>query len=66
MGLKCVAAPIRDDEGVMVAGLSVSAPTERHDPDWVAQVRQTADRISVALGHFDDPAQRLPDTAGKR
>ena len=66
MGLKCVAAPIRDDEGVMVAGLSVSAPTERHDPDWVAQVRQTADRISAALGHFDDPAQRLPDTAGKR
>ncbi len=56
MGLKCVAAPIRDDEGQMVAGLSVSAPTERHDPDWVAQVRRTADAISQALGFEAKPA----------
>ena len=50
-GLKCVAAPIRDDEGRLVAGLSVSAPVERHNPDWVDAVRTTADEISHALGY---------------
>lgn len=50
-GLRCIAAPIRDDSGAMVGGLSVSAPAERHDPAWVAPVKQTADRISAALGY---------------
>lgn len=51
LGLKCVAAPIRDDEDRMVAGLSVSAPVDRHRPDWVTLVKATADDISHALGH---------------
>ncbi len=51
IGLKCVAAPIFDDEGKIVAALSVSAPAERHDPDWVTQIRKTADEISHALGY---------------
>lgn len=51
LGLKCVAAPIRDDEGNVVGGLSVSAPADRHDPDWVTLVKQTADDISHALGY---------------
>jgi len=51
MGLRCIAAPIRNDEGVIVAGLSVSAPTDRHNPDWVAQIKATADEISLALGY---------------
>jgi len=51
LGLKCVAAPIRDDEGMVVAGISVSAPADRHDPDWVIAVKQTADEISLALGY---------------
>ncbi|HEX8964415.1 MAG TPA: IclR family transcriptional regulator, partial [Rhodocyclaceae bacterium] len=32
-GLRCIAAPVRDDTGELVAGLSVSAPAERHNPD---------------------------------
>lgn len=51
LGLKCVAAPIRDDEAGLVAGLSVSAPADRHDPEWVSLVKQTADDISHALGY---------------
>ncbi len=51
MGLRCVAAPIRDDEGKLVAGLSVSAPTERHKPEWRELIRSTAKDISSALGH---------------
>ncbi|WP_026686309.1 IclR family transcriptional regulator [Azovibrio restrictus] len=52
VGLKCVAAPIRDDEGGMVAGLSVSAPTERHQDNWPTLVKETADAISHALGYL--------------
>lgn len=51
LGLKCIAAPIRDDESHLVAGLSVSAPADRHDPEWVALVKRTADDISLALGY---------------
>lgn len=49
-GLRCIAAPIRDDSGELVAGLSVSAPAERHSPDWAAMVKQTAEAISLAIG----------------
>ena len=51
VGLKCVAAPIHDDEGRLVAGLSVSAPVDRHKPEWVSQVKTTAEEISHALGY---------------
>lgn len=51
LGLKCVAAPIYDDEGRLVAGLSVSAPVDRHRPDWVTLVKTTADQISHAIGY---------------
>lgn len=51
IGLKCVAAPIHDDEGMVVAALSVSAPSDRHDPNWVDLLRQTADAVSRALGY---------------
>jgi DNA-binding IclR family transcriptional regulator len=51
LGLKCVAAPIHDDEGRLVAGLSVSAPVDRHRPDWVTLVKATANQISHAIGY---------------
>ena len=51
IGLKCVAAPIHDDEGHVVAALSVSAPADRHDPNWVSELRRTADAVSHAIGY---------------
>jgi DNA-binding IclR family transcriptional regulator len=42
---------VRDDSGELVAGLSVSAPVERHSPEWAAMVRETADAISLAIGY---------------
>ena len=51
IGLKCVAAPIHDEEGHVVAALSVSAPADRHDPAWAAQVRQADDDVPRAAGH---------------
>lgn len=50
-GLRCIAAPVRDDSGELIAGLSVSAPAERYNPDWVPLIKHAADDISRALGH---------------
>ena len=50
-GVSCVGAGIYDDDGHLIAGLSVSAPSERFDKAWAAQVKQTAERISRAIGH---------------
>lgn len=57
-GLRCIAAPIRDDSGELVAGLSVSAPAERHNPEWAAIVRGAADEISTAIGYARAPLRQ--------
>jgi DNA-binding IclR family transcriptional regulator len=57
IGLRCIASPIRDDEGLIIAGLSISAPTDRHTPDWIAHLRETTEEISRALG-FKRPAAK--------
>jgi DNA-binding IclR family transcriptional regulator len=51
-GLRCVAAPVRDDIGEVVAGLSVSAPAERYNPEWASLLRTTAESVSTAIGHI--------------
>ncbi len=56
IGLRCIAAPVLDDEGQIAAGLSVSAPSDRLDPDWVKSIKATARGISLALGYR--PPQR--------
>jgi len=50
-GVCCVGAGIHNDEGQIVAGLSVSAPTERFRKTWAEAVRQAAERISRAMGY---------------
>ncbi len=50
-GVRCIAAGIRDDSGALVAGLSLSTPSERFNPDWAPLVRDTANEISRALGY---------------
>jgi DNA-binding IclR family transcriptional regulator len=50
VGLRCVAAPIYDDEGRVLAGLSVSAPSDRHSPQWAQRVRRAAREVSQAVG----------------
>lgn len=51
LGVRCMAAAIHDDQGRLVAGLSISAPAERLDEAWMERVRTTAREISAALGH---------------
>ena len=49
-GVSCIGAGIYDDEGRLVAGLSVSAPSDRLNRAWAATVKETADQISRAIG----------------
>ena len=49
-GVSCIAAGIRDDEGRLVAGLSVSAPSDRLNRAWASTVKETAEQISQAIG----------------
>jgi DNA-binding IclR family transcriptional regulator len=51
-GVRCIAAGIRDDNGELVAGLSLSTPSERFNPDWAPLVRNTAAEISRTLGYL--------------
>ncbi len=50
-GVSCIGAGIYNDEGRVVAGLSVSAPSDRLDKAWAGRVRQTAENISRAIGY---------------
>jgi DNA-binding IclR family transcriptional regulator len=44
-----------DARGV-VAGLSISAPADRHKPGWAEALQVTAARIGTALGYSGDIA----------
>lgn len=55
LGLKCVAAPIRDATGRVVAAVSISGPKFRFEDGelekFVSLVLRTSERISTALRH---------------
>lgn len=51
LGVRCMAAGILDDQGKLVAGLSISAPADRLEEAWLERLQDTAARISAALGH---------------
>jgi len=51
LGVRCMAAGIFDDQGKLLAGLSVSAPTDRLEESWLERVKATAAQISSALGY---------------
>ncbi|EJN05751.1 transcriptional regulator [Herbaspirillum sp. YR522] len=50
LGVRCMAAGICDDSGKLVAGLSISAPADRLQEEWVDDLVTTAHQISSALG----------------
>jgi IclR family transcriptional regulator, carbohydrate utilization repressor len=51
LGVRCIAAGVFDDQGKLVAGLSISAPSDRLEEGWAERVRATAAQISQALGY---------------
>ncbi len=56
LGVRCIAAGIYDDQGKLLAGLSISAPADRLDEEWLPKLQATARQISAALGHKSESA----------
>lgn len=50
LGVRCMAAGIYDDQGTLVAGLSISAPAGRLEDEWLPKLQATAQEISTTLG----------------
>ena len=59
-GLRCIAAPIYDRFGIVIAGLSISFPTIRFDESrltfYVGLLHQAGKNISSQLGYQDYPS----------
>lgn len=51
LGVRCMAAGIFDDQGKLVAGLSISAPASRLDEAWLPKLMAAAAEISTHLGY---------------
>ena len=58
LGVRCIAAGIRDDAGKLIAGLSLTAPADRLQDAWVNDLKATATEISAALGNRSELARR--------
>ena len=51
LGVACIGAPIRDADGKLVAGLSISAPADRHKTGWAEALQKAASQTGAALGY---------------
>ncbi|QKJ87375.1 Transcriptional regulator [Paramixta manurensis] len=58
-GLRCIAVPVFDRFGVVIAGLSISFPTirfsEARKNDYVAMLHRAAKQLSAQMGFHDYP-----------
>jgi DNA-binding IclR family transcriptional regulator len=62
--VRCVATPIFDINGKVIAGLSISGPADRMEPleqqlDLIQKAKQTASNISLKLGY--SPKVNIPN-----
>ena len=55
LGVRCMASGIYDDQGHLVAGLSISAPADRLDETWLPKLQLTTQEISRSLGFKGKP-----------
>lgn len=60
LGRACIAGPIRDGRGVVVAALSISGPLsvfrwDERQEELIATIVETTDRVSVRLGYITAP-----------
>jgi len=51
LGVRCMAAGVRDDAGRLIAGLSISAPADRLSDEWLDDLIATTTDISSVLGY---------------
>ena len=58
LGVRCMAAGIRDDGGRLIAGLSISAPADRLQEEWLDDLVNTANQISAVLGYAPQEGEK--------
>jgi DNA-binding IclR family transcriptional regulator len=68
-GIRCVAAPIRNDQGSVIAAISISGPTVRMTEKRIhnelkTRVMKTATEISKKLGYKTGPLRKGGDYQG--
>ncbi|WP_333825323.1 HTH-type transcriptional regulator BhcR [Pinisolibacter sp.] len=65
-GMRCIAAPIFDENGEAIAGLSISGPSGRLESERIERlgpvVRRAADAVTRAIGGRPPGAQSAPVT----
>lgn len=70
LGVKCVAAPIRDYTGRIVAAISMSGPVSRMTAEKMSAIREgvtaTASEISASLGYLAELTQRVPPAEARQ
>ena len=49
-GVGCIGVAVHDNHGVMVAGLSISAPRDRRQDAWVPLLKKAGEQLSARLG----------------
>lgn len=57
LGVRCMAAGIYDDQGTLVAGLSISAPAGQLTDEWLPKLQDTVRDISKTLGFEQESAK---------
>ena len=50
-GVACIGVPVHDNHGIMVAGLSISAPRDRRQQSWVPLIKKAGADLSARLGY---------------
>lgn len=51
LGVGCIGVPVRASDGVMIAGLSISAPRDRRKSAWIPLIQRAGVDLSVRLGY---------------
>lgn len=57
LGVRCIAAGVYDDQRRLVAGLSISAPADRLDEQWLPRLQAAARQISDTLGYKSETGE---------
>ncbi|HVP18382.1 MAG TPA: IclR family transcriptional regulator C-terminal domain-containing protein [Spirochaetia bacterium] len=69
IGVRCVAAPVRDNKGIVCAAVSVSVPvirlTDKEIPRYRRIVTQAADEISKRMGYRKTAPARASGSNGR-
>ena len=58
LGVGCISVPVRASEGVMIAGLSISAPRDRRKSAWIPLIQRAGVDLSVRLGYVSGTDRR--------